>query len=220
MESCDLARLIDHTNLRPDATAADVRTLCAEAREHGFATACVNPIWVATAAAELKGTDVGVCAVVGFPTGAHTTPIKVAEAIQCVRSGATEIDMVANHGWLKEGRDEDYKLDIAAVRAAIGSGVILKVIIEASLLTEAQIIRAAALVAAAGADLVKTSTGIYGQARLEDVILLRRILPPHVKIKAAGGIRTAEQARTLIDVGAERIGTSSSVEIAVGIQGR
>ncbi len=213
MESHIFARYIDHTNLRPDATAADIHTLCTEAREHEFATVCVNPIWVATAAGELNGSDVGICTVVGFPTGAHTTQIKVAEALQCVRNGATEIDMVANHGWLKEGKDEDYERDIAAVRAAIGSGVILKVIIEASLLSEAETIRAAALVTAAGADFVKTSTGVYGQARLEDVLLLRRVLPPHVKIKAAGGIRTAEQARAFIDAGAERIGTSSSIEI-------
>ena len=208
-----LAGYIDHTNLRPDATAADIRDLCAQARDHGFATVCANPIWVAEAASQLDGSEVGICAVVGFPTGAHTTQIKVAEALQCVRNGATEIDMVATHGWLKEGKDEDYKRDIASVRAAIGPDITLKVIIEASLLTESEIIRAAALVTAAGADFAKTSTGVYGQARLEDVVLLRRVLPPHMKIKAAGGIRTAEQARAFIDIGVERIGTSSSVNL-------
>ncbi|MEW5702697.1 MAG: deoxyribose-phosphate aldolase [Candidatus Zixiibacteriota bacterium] len=209
----ELARHIDHTNLAPDVTTVQIVTLCAEARQHGFAAVCVNPAHVATAAAELRATSVAVCGVVGFPTGAHETQIKVAEAVSSVRNGAREIDMVAHAGWLKDGDVRRYVEDIRAVRYAIGDVLILKVIIEASLLEPAQIERAALLAVEGGANFVKTSTGVYGRARLEDVRLLRRILPPHIKIKAAGGIRTYETACAFIAAGAERIGTSCSMSI-------
>lgn len=209
----DLARLIDHTNLRPHATEPDILRLCSEAREHQFAAVCVNPVWVTTAAKALIKSGVRVCAVVGFPTGAHTTANKLEEAKQCLRDGAVEIDMVANHAWLIQGRDVDYRREIEAVRAILGSDTILKVIIEASLLTWDQVDRAADLVASAGANYVKTSTGVYGQARIENVQLLRRVLPPYMKIKAAGGIRTAKDALAMREAGADRIGTSASVSI-------
>jgi len=209
----ELASHIDHANLRPDATAADIAALCTEARRYGFAVVCVNPVHVGKAAAELQGSSVAVCAAVGFPSGAHSTDIKAAEAATCVYEGAREIDIVANAGWLKDGDHNRYVDDMRAVRRAIGDAIILKVIIEASLLSEPEIIRAAELAVQGGADLVKTSTGVYGKARIEDVQLLRRVLPPRVKIKAAGGIRTAESACAFIAAGAERIGVSASVGI-------
>jgi len=209
----DIARRIDHTLLHPDAVESDILNLCVEARDHGFAAVCVNPIWVASATKALQGGSVHVCAVVGFPTGAHATAIKAAEAEVCAKEGAQEIDMVANAGWLKDGRSRDYTAEIAILRTRVGAGIILKVIIEAGLLTPEQIIRAATLAAQAGCDFVKTSTGLYGKARIEDVQLLRRALPAPVKIKAAGGIRTAVDAIAMIDAGAERIGTSNSIAI-------
>lgn len=211
--SSSLANRIDHTLLHPAATESDILNLCAEAREHGFASVCINPIWVATASRTLTGGSVHVCAVVGFPTGAHATSLKVAEAGQCVDAGAQEIDMVANAGWLRDGRISDYAADIAAVRQRIGAGIILKVIIEAPLLTPEQIVRASALAAQVGCDFVKTSTGVYAQARIEDVQLIRRSVPARVKIKAAGGIRTAAHALAMIKAGADRIGTSNSIPI-------
>lgn len=208
-----LAGRIDHTLLHPDAAEFDIHNLCSEAREHGFAAVCLNPTLVATASRALHGSTVHVCTVVGFPTGAHATSIKVAEAGHCVDAGAQEIDMVANTGWLKDGRFSDYVADIAAVRQRIGAGVVLKVIVEAALLTPEQVVRAATLAAHAGCDYVKTSTGVYSKARIEDVRLLRKALPERVKIKAAGGIRTAAEALAMISAGADRIGTSNSIAI-------
>ncbi len=208
-----IARRIDHTLLYPDAVESDILNLCAEAREHGFAAVCVNPTWVSVASKALQGSSTHVCAVVAFPTGTHPTAIKVAEAAGCVETGAQEIDMVANSGWLKDGRFSDYAADITAVRKRIGDGIILKVIIEAALLTPEQIVRAATLAAHAGCDYVKTSTGVYSKARVEDIQLLRRALPVRVKIKAAGGIRTALGAASMIAAGADRLGTSNSIAI-------
>jgi deoxyribose-phosphate aldolase len=212
-ERIDIARRIDHTILHPDAVESDILNLCAEATEHRFAAVCVNPTLVATATRALQGTDVHVCTVVGFPTGAHPTSIKVAESAGCVDAGAQEIDIVANSGWLKDGRHADYAADILAVRKRIGDGVILKVIIEAALLTQDQIVRAATLASHSGSNYVKTSTGVYSKARPEDVRLLRRALPERIKIKAAGGIRTAADAASMIAAGADRIGTSNSIAI-------
>lgn len=212
VRSCvELAATIDHTNLAPDATTYDIAALCAEARDYRFATVCINPTYVRLASQELMGSDVGVSAVVGFPTGAHCADIKATEAIQCVRDGATEIDMVANAGLLKSGQYSEYATDIAAARNAIGSDVILKVIIEAPLLDEIDIVRAGVIAADRGADFIKTSTGVYANARLEDVALLARAIAPHTKIKAAGGIRDAQSACAFLDAGASRIGTSAAV---------
>lgn len=208
-----IAKRIDHTLLHPDAVVSDVLNLCAEALAHGFAAVCVNPIWANTVAKALHGSKIATCVVVGFPTGAHHTAIKVAEAEVAAREGATEIDLVANTGWLKSGRFRDYTDDIAAVRRRLGSGLILKVIIEAGLLTPEQIVRAATLAVEAGCDYVKTSTGIYGKVCADHVRLLRRALPATIKVKAAGGIRTAQDLQQMVTAGADRIGTSNSVAI-------
>jgi deoxyribose-phosphate aldolase len=208
-----IAAAIDHTNLSPSATAADITALCEEAVVHRFATVCVHPVYVSTAASVLQGSGITVCAVVGFPAGAHPTAIKVSEAAACVADGAGEIDMVAQTGWLRNCDWRGYYDDIATVRNVVGRDLIVKVIIEASLLDETEIVRAGTIAAEAGADFVKTSTGVYGQARLEDVALLRRILPPEIRIKAAGGIRCAKSVREFLEVGADRIGASASVAI-------
>jgi deoxyribose-phosphate aldolase len=212
----EISVYIEHTNLSPAASGEDIARLCDEARTHHCAAVCVNPVRIADAADHLKDSGVSICSVVGFPTGAHDKAMKAAEAAVCVKQGAAEIDMVANTGLLHDGRIDLYHADIHAVRTAIGSDAILKVIIEAPLLSAEDIVGAATVAASAGADYVKTSTGVYAQARVEDVVLLRRTLPANIKIKAAGGIRTAEFARTLIAAGADRIGTSASIAILTG----
>jgi deoxyribose-phosphate aldolase len=190
-----VARVIDHTNLSPLATRDDIASLCGEARDYRFASVCVSPPHVSGAASETRGTDVAVCSVVAFPLGAR------------------EIDMVANSGLLHSGELRAYYDDIALVRRAIGREIKLKVIIEAPLLDECDIVRAGVLAAEAGADFIKTSTGVYSQARATDVHLLKRALGSRVQIKAAGGIRDAQSACAMLDAGADRLGTSSSIAI-------
>jgi deoxyribose-phosphate aldolase len=207
--------LIDHTLLKPEATHDQITQLCEEAREYGFAAVCVNPTNVKLAAELLKGSPVAVCTVIGFPLGATLPEVKAYEAQQTIHYGATEIDMVINIGALKS---EDYELveqDIAAVaRTCHDNGAICKVIIEAALLTEEEKITACQLAKKAGSDYVKTSTGFGpGGATVEDVTLMRRVIGPSMGIKAAGGIRTLETAKKMIEAGATRIGTSSSVKI-------
>ncbi len=209
----ELSSRIDHTNLAPEATADDIFRLCDEAVEYGFASVCIHPIRVPGAVKRLDGHAVAVCGVVGFPTGGHDTAIKAQEAALCVEHGAREIDMVANPGLLRDDNITAYHADIAGVRSAIGSETTLKVIIEAPLLAPEEIVRASVIAVNAGADYVKTSTGVYAKAREEDVVLLRRALPEKTKIKAAGGIRTAARACKFLELGADRLGTSSSVEI-------
>lgn len=209
----ELASRIDHTNLAPDATATDIVRLCDEAVRHGFAAVCVHPIRVALAATHLQGKSPVVCGVVGFPSGGHDPSTKAHEASLCVHHGAREIDMVAYAGLLRDDNVTAYHAGISAVRLAIGAEIILKVIVEAPLLDPENMVRAAVIAASAGASFVKTSTGVYAKAREEDVILLRRALPPEIRIKAAGGIRTAAQARAFVSMGADRLGTSSSVRI-------
>jgi deoxyribose-phosphate aldolase len=213
MNRDDLASRIEHACLMPNATAADIGRLCAEAREWRFAAVCVHPARVAAAVACLTGSHTGVCAVVGFPSGAHDSLTKAHEAQRAAGNGVTAIDMVAGSGLLLDGDVRAYAEDIVAVRRAIGDRLILKVIIEAPLLGPHLMVEAARLAVQSGADYVKTSTGVYAQARLEDVRLLRSVLEPRIKIKAAGGIRTAAFALDLIVAGADRIGTSRSVEI-------
>jgi deoxyribose-phosphate aldolase len=203
-----MASRIHHTLLSPVAIGEQIESLCEEALYHSFASVCLAPALVRTAAKVLRG-RLPVCSVVGFPTGAHRTAIKAAEAGQCVRDGATEIDMVARHGLLKSGHYQCYADDIAEVRKAVGRGIVLKVIVEAPLLTPEEIVQACALAVHAGADFLKTSTGVYARARTEDVRLMRRACPPHIHIKAAGGIRSL----AVIEAGADRIGTSASVAI-------
>jgi len=210
-----IASVIDHTLLKPEATHDQITQLCEEAREYGFAAVCVNPTNVKLAAELLKGSPVAVCTVIGFPLGATLPEVKAYEAQQTIHHGATEIDMVINIGALKS---EDYELverDIAAVaRTCHDNGAICKVIIEAALLTEEEKITACQLAKKAGSDYVKTSTGFGpGGATVEDVTLMRRVIGPSMGIKAAGGIRTLETAKKMIEAGATRIGTSSSLKI-------
>ena len=210
-----IAALIDHTLLRADATAADLRKLCAEARRYGFASVCVNPHWVRLCAAELTGSAVKVCTVVGFPLGANSTAIKAAETSEAARDGAGEIDMVINIGELRGGNAAAVGEDIrAVVEAAHAAGAIVKVILETALLDEGQKIAACTLSKEAGADFVKTSTGFStAGATAADVALMRRLVGPEMGVKASGGIRTLEDLRTMAAAGATRIGASASVKI-------
>lgn len=210
-----IASLIDHTMLKPTATAADIDSLCEEAKEYRFRNVCVNPCFVRQAARRLRGTGVGVCAVVGFPLGAAAPGAKAAEAGQAIKDGATEIDMVSRIGALKGKDHETFSTDIASVAEVCrASGTTLKVIIECCYLTEEEKVRGARLAAGAGADFVKTSTGFGpGGATEADVALLRSVLRGKAKVKAAGGIGTLEKALVMIRAGADRIGTSSGPSI-------
>jgi deoxyribose-phosphate aldolase len=218
----DIARLIDHTLLKPEATRDDIVRLCGEARQYGFASVCVNPYWVALAAKELAGSPVAVCTVVGFPLGATTTASKAADTTDAVRAGAREIDMVINIGALRSGDHETVKADIQeVVRTAHAGGAIVKVIIEAALLDDAQKAAACGLAKEAGAEFVKTSTGFGpGGATAKDVALMRRVVGPAMGVKAAGGIRTYEDLKAMTEAGASRIGASASVKIVESAGGR
>jgi len=212
----DIARFIDHTLLKPDATAMDIRRLCAEGRENGFASVCVNPVWAELAAAELEGSDVKVCTVAGFPLGATPPENKAAEAERAAAGGAVEIDMVINIGALKEGDDDAVRDDIRAVAGACArGGAILKVIIETALLTDDEKRRACRLAREAGAAFVKTSTGFGpGGATVEDVALMAgEVSGSGMGVKAAGGIKTLADARRMIAAGATRLGASAGVAI-------
>ena len=209
----EISKRIDHTILKPYASVDDIRRVCKEALRYGFAAVCLNPVYVPIASEILRGSDVRVCSVAGFPLGSTVKEVKVLEARRAVELGASEIDMVMNIPMFKSGRYDYVEEEIREVKEAIGGGV-LKVIIECCYLTDEEKVRAAQLAERAGADYVKTSTG-FGEwgARVKDVRLLRRALSPRVRIKAAGGIRTAEQVIELIEAGADRIGTSSGVKI-------
>ena len=215
MTQSQVARLIDHTLLRPDATANDIRQVCAEAREYGFASVCVNPYWVPLVAAELAGSEVKVCTVVGFPLGASTTRIKVAETEEAVGAGAREIDMVLNIGELRGGNHDAVREDIRAVVAAAHQGAaIVKVILETALLNDEQKAAACTLAKLAGAEFVKTSTGFSTHgATVHDVALMRNAAGPEMGVKASGGIRTLEDLEKMVAAGATRIGASASVKI-------
>lgn len=215
-----LAHMIDHTILKPDASQDQIAQLCYEAQKYGFASVCVNPTNVKLCAQLLKGSDVLVCTVVGFPLGATPTEVKVFEAQQAIRDGATEVDMVINVGALKSRDYELVERDIASVaRACHADNAILKVIIEAALLTDEEKVIACQLSKVAGADFVKTSTGFGpGGATVEDVALMRRVVGPTMGVKAAGGIRTYEDAQKMIAAGASRIGASASVKIIQGAE--
>ncbi|HYA16256.1 MAG TPA: deoxyribose-phosphate aldolase [Bryobacteraceae bacterium] len=210
-----VARLIDHTILKPEATRAEVSEVCAEARKYGFASVCVNPFWIPLVAAELKGTEVKVCSVAGFPFGATTTADKVAETLGAISNGASEIDMVLNIGALRGGENGVAGADIRAVAEACHAhGAILKVILETALLDDDQKRTACRLSVAAGADFVKTSTGFSkAGATAADVALMRAEVGPGIGVKASGGIRTLETLRAMVAAGANRIGASASVAI-------
>jgi deoxyribose-phosphate aldolase len=217
----DLARFIDHTLLRPDAVAADIDQLCAEAAEHRFAAVCVNPTWVRRAADNLRGTDVAVASVVGFPFGATPADIKAMEARRAIRDGAREIDMVINIGALKSGMHALVRDDIARVADTCReAGAASKVIIETGLLTDEEKVIACRLASQAKADFVKTSTGYAkGGATVFDVALMRETVGPRMGVKASGGIRTAEDVQDMIAAGATRIGASAGVKIVSGEKG-
>jgi deoxyribose-phosphate aldolase len=211
----EVASLIDHTLLKPDATAADIDKLCREAAEFHFATVCINPTWVAFCARLLKGSGVGVCSVVGFPLGATTPDVKQYETRRAIFDGATEIDMVINVGALKSGDLRLAEQDIEAVTSPCRqAGVVSKVIIEAALLNDEEKVAASTLTKAAGADFVKTSTGFGpGGATIADVMLMRRVVGDTIGVKAAGGVRDLEQMRAMVAAGASRIGASAGVRI-------
>jgi deoxyribose-phosphate aldolase len=213
--SRELARRIDHTLLKPDATQAQIEALCREAREHGFATVCVNPCWVRLCASLLAGSDTLVCTVAGFPLGATPPEVKAYEAARAVEDGAREVDMVVNVGALKSGDHRLVARDIAAVvDACRPGGAIVKVIIEAALLSDDEKVKACVLARAAGADFVKTSTGFGpGGATAADVALMRRVVGPGMGVKAAGGVRDLQSAKAMIEAGADRIGASVGVKI-------
>jgi deoxyribose-phosphate aldolase len=213
--SGEVAKLIDHTLLRPDATRQDIEVLCREALAFQFANVCINPTWVTLAAHLLDGSGVGVCAVAGFPLGATTPDVKACEARRAIADGAREIDMVINIGALKSGERDIVLRDIEGVTAECREGrAISKVIIEAALLTDDEKVAACTIAKAAGADFVKTSTGLGpGGATVADVRLMRRVVGPAMGIKAAGGIRDLAMLEALVAAGATRIGTSAGVQI-------
>jgi deoxyribose-phosphate aldolase len=210
-----IARLIDHTLLRAEATHADILQLCTEAREYNFASVCVNGYWVPLAASQLAGSEVKVCTVVGFPLGAASTEAKVSETEAALRAGAQEIDIVQNIGALRGDDDRAVEEEIALVAAAShGAGAIVKVILETSLLSDDQKIAACRLAKLAGADFVKTSTGFSSSgATVHDVELMRSAVGPDMGVKASGGIRTLDDLLKMLAAGASRIGASASVKI-------
>jgi deoxyribose-phosphate aldolase len=214
----ELAKMIDHTLLKPDATQEQIAQLCYEARKYGFASVCVNPTWVELCAQLLKGSPVKVCTVIGFPLGATAPEVKAFETQTALRQGASEIDMVINIGALKARDLELVAKDIrGVVTAAHAEGAIVKVIIEAVLLTDEEKTIACLLSKEAGADFVKTSTGFAsGGATVHDVELMRKTVGPEMGVKAAGGVRTYEDAENMIKAGATRIGASAGVKIIQG----
>lgn len=216
----DLAKYIDHTLLKPDATLAEIEVLCDEALEFGFASVCINPTWVRVAAERLRGSPVKVCSVIGFPLGANTQEIKSMEARKALRDGAREVDMVINIGALKSGDLELVRMDIEkVVDAAHESGAICKVILETSLLTDEEKVVASSVAKQAKADFVKTSTGFGGGgATVYDVALMRETIGPDMGVKASGGVRTLEDAEDMIAAGATRIGASAGVQIVGGAE--
>jgi len=218
----EISRMIDHTLLKPEATREQLEALCAEARDHGFATVCVNPTWVRLCSELLRGFETRVCTVVGFPLGATTTDVKAYEAARTIEDGATELDMVMNVGALRSRDYAHVERDIAAV-VEVGrrGGAIVKVIIEAALLDDDEKVKACVVAKAACADFVKTSTGFGpGGATVADIALMRRVVGPEMGVKAAGGVRDLKSAQALIDAGADRIGASVGVKIVQESRGQ
>ena len=217
----DWASLIDHTLLKPEATESDIRQLCKEAAEFGFASVCVNPGWVKAAVEFLRGSGVPVCTVIGFPLGATLPDVKAYEARRAIFNGAREVDMVINSGALKSGDDCSVEDDIrAVVDAAHENGILCKVIIETALLTDEEKVRACLSAKNAGADFVKTSTGFSkGGATVHDISLMRRTVGSELGVKASGGVKGIDDARAMFEAGATRIGASVGVKIAQEAQG-
>jgi deoxyribose-phosphate aldolase len=213
-----LNKYIDHTLLKADATKEQIETLCREAKEYQFASVCVNPTWVKLSSELLKGTDVKVCTVIGFPLGATTSETKAYETNNAIMNGATEVDMVINIGALKDNNIETVEEDIRTVVEATKGRAITKVIIETCLLTDQEKITACELAVKAGADFVKTSTGFSTSgATVEDIKLMRKTVGKDLGVKASGGIRTKEDTVKMIDAGATRIGASAGIQIVTEI---
>jgi deoxyribose-phosphate aldolase len=216
VQQAEIASIIDHTLLKPNATAEQIDVLCEEAKRYGFASVCVNPYWIEKAVAQLVGTQVNVCIVVGFPLGANTQEVKVFETQNAVDNGATEIDMVINLGAFKSGDFEIVKAEIGAVVQA-AQGRLVKVILETGLLLEEEVIRAAQLAKEAGAHFVKTSTGFgQGGATVAAVQWMRKTVGSKMGVKASGGVSNFQIAQQMIAAGANRIGTSAGVAIVTG----
>ena len=213
-----IAGTIDHTLLKANATRAEIEKLAEEAKKYSFASVCVNPTWVKTAAQLLADSpNVKVCTVIGFPLGAATSATKAFETKDAIENGATEVDMVINIGALKDKQDDLVEQDIRAVVEAAKGKALTKVIIETCLLTEEEKVRACQLAVKAGADFVKTSTGFStGGATVEDIRLMRQTVGPEIGVKASGGVRSREDALAMIEAGATRIGASSGVAIVNG----
>ena len=213
-----VAKMIDHTLLKPEATSSEIEKLCEEARTYGFASVCVNPCYVKLCCDLLRGSPVKVCTVIGFPLGSTTTEIKRTEAEQALSNGAQEVDMVINVGMLKHGNYQYVFDDInQVVLAAKKHNALCKVIIETALLTDEEKVKACLISKEAKADFVKTSTGFSkGGATAGDVALMKYVVGSTVGVKASGGIRTAEDAKLMIESGADRIGASASVKIVGG----
>ncbi|OMF05760.1 deoxyribose-phosphate aldolase [Paenibacillus amylolyticus] len=211
--------MIDHTLLRADATQSEMAKLTEEAKQYQFASVCVNPGWVAYAAEQLQGSGVDICTVIGFPLGASTSETKAFETKDAIAKGATEVDTVINISALKDGKDDYVEQDIRVVVEAAAGKALVKVIIEACLLTDEEKVRACQAAVRAGADFVKTSTGFStGGATPEDIALMRRTVGPDVGVKASGGVRSLEDMQKMIEAGATRIGASSGVKIMQGGQ--
>jgi deoxyribose-phosphate aldolase len=210
----NLAKLIDHTLLSPDTQEEEIINLCQEAKQYGFASAVVNPAWVSLSAELLRDSDVNVCTVIGFPLGANTPETKAFETKNAIENGAVEVDTVINIGALKDKNDALVEEDIRSVVEAAKGKALVKVIIEACLLTDEEKVRACQISVKAGAEYVKTSTGfsLHG-ATVEDVAIMRKAVGPNVGVKASGGVKNIEDMKAMVDAGATRIGTSSAIKI-------
>jgi len=216
--SNNIAAMIDHTLLKADAKKEQIELLCKEAKEYKFASVCVNPTWVSYANEQLKDSSVKVCTVIGFPLGASTSETKAFETKNAIENGADEVDMVINISALKDGNDALVENDIRAVVSVAKGKALTKVIIETSLLTDDEKVRACQIAVKAGTDFVKTSTGFStGGATVEDIALMRKTVGPEIGVKASGGVRNTSDAQSLIAAGATRIGASSGVAIVNGL---
>ena len=210
-------RMIDHTLLKPVATEDEIRALCKEAKENNFMSVCVNPSYVSLSYESLRGSDVKVCTVIGFPLGATSTKTKVFETREAIENGATEVDMVANIGAIKSGNWDVVKNDIEDVYIASRGKALLKVIIETCLLTDEEKVQVCTICKSIGVGFVKTSTGFSTSgATVEDVALMRKVVGNEVGVKASGGVKDANSAKAMIDAGANRLGTSSGIAIVSG----
>lgn len=213
----DIASIIDHTLLKPEATESEIKKVCEEAIEYKFKSVCINTHYVTLVSRLLAGTGVATCCVVGFPLGASSTRAKVDETYDALKNGANEIDMVINIGALKSGDWNTVKRDIEGVTNAAKGRALVKVILETNLLNDEEKIRACTIAKMAGADFVKTSTGFNkGGATIDDIILMRKVVGPNMGVKASGGVRDTETARAMMAAGANRIGTSSGINIVKG----